>query len=125
LKSSILSDDRAGIADENGGELIHPCKILSNYLQIDRPYWLAWAQIYGVGAITIHRLHDHFGDLASAWYATPAELLEVEGLGNLGIEKICDARKPQLLDSCRSGLSAITLRNSHCSTSFVLSWVGR
>jgi DNA processing protein len=66
---------------------------LSTYLQIDRPYWLAWAQISGVGAITIHRLHDHFGDLASAWYATPAELLEVEGLGNLSIERICDARK--------------------------------
>jgi DNA processing protein len=66
---------------------------LSNYLQIDRPYWLAWAQIAGVGAITIHRLHDHFGDLASAWYAEPAELLEVEGLGNLSIERICAARK--------------------------------
>jgi DNA processing protein len=88
-----LSDDRAGIAGENGGELIHPCKILSTYLQIDRPYWLAWAQIYGVGAITIHRLHEHFGDLASAWYATPAELLEVDGLGTIGLEKICDARK--------------------------------
>jgi DNA processing protein len=66
---------------------------LSTYLQIDRPYWLAWAQISGVGAITIHRLHNHFGDLASAWYATPAELLEVEGIGNLSIDRICDARK--------------------------------
>jgi DNA processing protein len=66
---------------------------LTTYLAIDRPYWLAWAQLPGVGAITIHRLHEHFGDLASAWYATPAELLEVEGLGHLTIEKICPARQ--------------------------------
>jgi DNA processing protein len=88
-----LSDDRTRIVSEDCSELIHPSKTLSTYLQIDRPYWLAWAQIYGVGAITIHRLHEHFGDLASAWYATPAELLEVEGLGTIGIEKICEARK--------------------------------
>jgi DNA processing protein len=67
--------------------------LLSKYLQIDRPYWLAWAQIYGVGAILIHRLHEHFGDLASAWYATPAELLEVEGIGNLSVDRICAERK--------------------------------
>jgi DNA processing protein len=66
---------------------------LTTYLTIDRPYWLAWAQLPGVGAITIHRLHEHFGDLASAWYASPAELLEVEGLGHLTIEKIFPARQ--------------------------------
>jgi DNA processing protein len=66
---------------------------LSTYLQIDRPYWLAWAQISGVGAITIHRLHEHFGDLASAWYATPAELIEVDGIGNLSVDRICTERK--------------------------------
>jgi DNA processing protein len=63
------------------------------YLQMDRPYWLAWAQIYGVGGVTIHRLHAHFGDLASAWYAQPGELLEVEGLGPNVIDPICEARK--------------------------------
>jgi DNA processing protein len=65
---------------------------VNTYLQIDRPYWLAWAQLPGVGAITIHRLHEYFGDLASAWYAPPAELLQVEGLGDITIEKICTAR---------------------------------
>lgn len=63
------------------------------YLQIDRPYWLAWSQINGAGAITIHRLHAHFGDLASAWYARPEELLEVEGLSHITVEKICEQCK--------------------------------
>ncbi len=66
---------------------------MTTYLAIDRPYWLAWAQLPGVGAITIHRLHEHFGDLASAWYATPAQLMEVEGFGNITVEKICPARQ--------------------------------
>jgi DNA processing protein len=66
---------------------------VTTYLAIDRPYWLAWAQLPGVGAITIHRLHEHFGDLASAWYATPAELLEVAGCGQITVEKICPARQ--------------------------------
>lgn len=66
---------------------------LTTYLTIDRPYWLAWAQLPGVGPITTHRLHEYFGDLASAWYAPPAELLQVQGLGETTIEKICAARQ--------------------------------
>ncbi len=65
---------------------------MTTYLAIDRPYWLAWAQLPGVGPITIHRLHEYFGDLASAWYAPPAELLQVPGLGEISTEKICTAR---------------------------------
>jgi DNA processing protein len=66
---------------------------LTTYLTIDRPYWLAWAQLPGVGPIIIHRLHEYFGDLASAWYASPAELMQVEGLGDISVEKICAARQ--------------------------------
>jgi DNA processing protein len=66
---------------------------LTTYLVIDRPYWLAWAQLPGVGPTTIHRLHEYFGDLASAWYAPPAELLQVPGLGEITIEKIAAARQ--------------------------------
>jgi DNA processing protein len=65
---------------------------VSTYLEIDRPYWLAWAQMPGVGPVTIHRLHEYFGDLASAWYAPPTELVQVAGLGEITIEKICAAR---------------------------------
>jgi DNA processing protein len=63
------------------------------YLSIDRPYWLAWAQVKGIGPIAIHRLHTHFGDLASAWYARPPELLEVEGIGDKGLESILAQRE--------------------------------
>ena len=47
----------------------------------------------GIGAITIHRLHEYFGDLASAWYAEPAELLQVAGLGEITVEKILPVRQ--------------------------------
>jgi DNA processing protein len=43
--------------------------------------------------VTVHHLHEYFGDLASAWYAPPAELLQVQGLGEITIEKICAARQ--------------------------------
>ncbi len=63
------------------------------YLQIDRPYWLAWAQIKGVGPLTLHRLHGHFGDLASAWYARPGELMEVDGIKAILSQQICEQIK--------------------------------
>lgn len=47
----------------------------------DRAFWLAWSQIQGVGPVLLKRLQGHFGTLASAWEASPAELQAVEGIG--------------------------------------------
>jgi DNA processing protein len=47
----------------------------------ERAYWLAWAQAKGLGPILLKRLCSHFGTLATAWRASGAELLEVEGIG--------------------------------------------
>ncbi|MHC5727524.1 MAG: DNA-processing protein DprA, partial [Nostoc sp.] len=41
-------------------------------------YWLAWAQISGIGPVLLRRLQQHFGTLASAWNATKVQLGEVE-----------------------------------------------
>lgn len=48
---------------------------------VERAYWLAWAQAKGLGPILLKRLCSHFGTLNTAWHASGAELLEVEGIG--------------------------------------------
>ncbi|MBF2002857.1 MAG: DNA-protecting protein DprA [Synechococcales cyanobacterium M58_A2018_015] len=47
----------------------------------ERAFWLAWSQVSGIGAVLIRRLHQHFGSLALAWEASPADLEAVEGFG--------------------------------------------
>jgi DNA processing protein len=54
----------------------------------ERKYWLAWSQISGIGPILLQRLQQHFGNLETAWKATPGELRKVEGLGFQTLEKV-------------------------------------
>jgi DNA processing protein len=58
----------------------------------ERAYWLAWSQISGVGPVLLQRLNQHFGSLATAWQASPAQLREVEGLGYQTLEKVVQQR---------------------------------
>ncbi|MCC5648994.1 DNA-processing protein DprA [Nostoc sp. XA013] len=55
-------------------------------------YWIAWAQISGVGPVLLRRLQQHFGTLATAWNATKVELAEVEGFGFQTLEKVVQQR---------------------------------
>ena len=54
----------------------------------ERKYWLAWSQIYGIGPILLQRLQQHFGNLETAWKASPGELRKVEGFGFQTLEKV-------------------------------------
>ncbi len=47
----------------------------------ERTYWLAWAQIPGMGPILQKRLAHQFGSLEAAWHASPDQLLQVDGIG--------------------------------------------
>lgn len=47
----------------------------------ERAYWVAWSKAGGLGPVSLKRLHNHFGCLATAWQAAASELLEVEGIG--------------------------------------------
>lgn len=47
----------------------------------DRPYWLAWNQVRGIGPHRMKRLAQTFGSLAAAWSANEQDLMEVEGIG--------------------------------------------
>jgi DNA processing protein len=58
----------------------------------ERAYWLAWTRISGVGPVLIQRLQQHFGNLATAWNATSAQLSQVPGFGFQTLEKVVAQR---------------------------------
>ncbi len=58
----------------------------------ERAFWLAWSQIAGIGPVLLTRLQQHFGTLAEAWIARPAQLGEVEGFGPQTIEMVSAGR---------------------------------
>ncbi|MBF2098545.1 MAG: DNA-protecting protein DprA [Gloeomargaritaceae cyanobacterium C42_A2020_066] len=62
-------------------------------MESERAYWLAWAQISGIGPILLQRLRETFGDLITAWRATPTELGQVAGLGSQLIQRIEERRR--------------------------------
>ncbi|MEB3829728.1 DNA-processing protein DprA [Phormidium sp. CCY1219] len=50
-------------------------------MEEERIFWVAWAQIPGVGSILLQRLQQHFGSLAVAWSASAMQLAQVQGFG--------------------------------------------
>jgi DNA processing protein len=61
----------------------------------ERAAWLAWAQISGIGPISLQRLQEQFGSLAKAWVAPLEELGSVNGVGPMVLKAIA-ARRPQI-----------------------------
>lgn len=59
----------------------------------ERAYWLAWSRIKGVGPVTVKHLWEHFGSLAAAWQAPAGELLAVDGIGLLIVDRIVALRQ--------------------------------
>ena len=58
----------------------------------ERAYWLAWSQITGIGPVSLRRLQQHFGTLATAWEASPAQLGQVEGFRHQTVELMAAQR---------------------------------
>jgi DNA processing protein len=58
----------------------------------DKRYWIGFNLIKGIGAVRMQALVQHFGDLADAWQAAPADLAEA-GLGRKVIERVIQARE--------------------------------
>lgn len=58
----------------------------------ERAYWVAWSKIGGIGPIFLQRLQEHFGTLAMAWQASPAELGQIAGMGKQTIDKVLKER---------------------------------
>lgn len=58
----------------------------------ERPYWLAWARIKGIGPHRLKRLAEFFGSLKQAWQADALDLQQVEGIGPTLAQAIVSAR---------------------------------
>jgi len=71
----------------------------------DKKYWIGFNLIKGIGAVRMQNLVAYFGDLESAWNASPNELAE-SGLGAKLIEKVVGARKDINLDQVWAKIEA-------------------
>ena len=67
-------------------------------VRAERDFWLAWSRIPGVGAVLLKRIHSKFGCLSTAWEATPAELAEIDGIGQQTAVAIVKERNHFQLD---------------------------
>jgi len=63
----------------------------------DKKYWIGFNLIKGIGAVRMQGLVAYFGDLESAWSASPADLREA-GLGAKVIERVIQAHENVDLD---------------------------
>jgi DNA processing protein len=53
----------------------------------EKIYWLAWSRIKGLGAVSLKKIYDYFGNLEQAWTVSPQELIVVDGIG----KKLCNS----------------------------------
>jgi DNA processing protein len=58
-----------------------PISDVSLKLMEERAAWLAWAQVPGIGPISLQRLQQRFGRLAVAWAAPLDQIQTVSGIG--------------------------------------------
>jgi DNA processing protein len=58
----------------------------------ERAAWVAWAQISGIGPVSLQRLQQKFGSLAEAWVAGPDRLQGVNGIGTTVLRVIATHR---------------------------------
>ncbi|MEN9203367.1 MAG: DNA-processing protein DprA [Thermostichus sp. DG_1_6_bins_120] len=71
----------------------------------EQSYWLAWAQIKGIGPHRLKRLWESFGSLQRAWEADESALQQVEGIGPTLAQSVQQARQQlspvQILEQTR------------------------
>lgn len=78
----------------------------------EKKYWVGFNLIKGIGAVRMQGLVSYFGDLESAWRASPADLAGA-GLGLKVIERVIQARENVHLDKVwekieRQGIKILT-----------------
>lgn len=76
-------------------------------------YWVGFHRVQGIGAARIARLIDTFGDLATAWKASPVDL-RASGLNAALVDAVLDAREHTDLESeleriFQAGFSVVTI----------------
>ena len=58
----------------------------------ERAAWVAWAQIKGMGPVSLKRVWTQFGSMATAWSAPLSDVGQVEGIGPKTLQAIASAR---------------------------------
>jgi DNA processing protein len=76
----------------------------------DRPYWLAWSSIPGIGPVLLKRVYQHFGSVKTAWSAPGNAIAAVDGFGPKLVEKV---REGRLAIDPETLLSEHLLKNPH------------
>jgi len=61
-------------------------------MEQEQAYWLPWAQISGIGAVTLKKIYQHFGSLQVAWHSPPLAFGEIDGLGNKFVQAVEQSR---------------------------------
>ena len=72
---------------------------------MDKRYWVGFNLVKGIGAVRLHALQDHFGDLAMAWQA-PLDALQAAGLSQKLAERVIQIRASLNLEKYISRLEA-------------------
>jgi DNA processing protein len=69
----------------------------SNISVSEKPYYVGFNLVKGIGAVRMQALRNFFGNLASAWQA-PADALKASGLGPKLVDKVIQVRNEVDLD---------------------------
>jgi len=62
----------------------------------EQAYWLAWSRIKGIGAVSLKKIHQHFGSLQTAWSAPAIAFAEIEGINGKAAVAIRQPRPQHL-----------------------------
>jgi len=78
-------------------------------------YWVGFNMVQQIGPVRVRRLLSHFGDLATAWHASPVELQSI-GLNRRAIENLLSTRSRIDLDAEmqkieRAGVQVLTVES--------------
>ncbi len=71
-----------------------------------RKYWLGFNVVKGIGPVRLRALRRHFGDLETAWHASPAELAAA-GLDSRSLNNFSQARPAINLDKLQDDVDAL------------------
>ncbi|MCX6080043.1 MAG: DNA-processing protein DprA [Chloroflexi bacterium] len=63
----------------------------------DKRYWVGFTLVKGIGAVRLQTLIDHFGDVGTAWNASPFDLVAA-GIGPKLAERVIQVRNKVNLD---------------------------
>ncbi len=78
-------------------------------LEENKQYWIGFNLVRGIGAVRLRQLLQHFGDLKTAWHASPAEL-RAAGLSDKLVQNVSLARANMDFNKIRHRIQELGVR---------------